>query len=394
MDHAANFLLVDDDPIFLAVAERVVCSLGDHTVSTASDGTVGLEALSRAPTPFDYIILDLNMPEVDGLAFLRAASVSGFKGNVIISSGETEAVLRSARHMAELLGIRIIGTIKKPLSADGLATILSGEAVNANSSPARKPRVVPILETEHLELVPYYQAQHDAYDRSIVGVEALIRGRSSDGQIHGPAKLFSLIHGHNELVKTSLAIAEKVLDDMQGWRAEGICPRTSINFDAEVIEDPDVAPALMRMVREREIRPQLVCFELTEARLPGDLSRLVEVLARLRMAGFHLSVDDFGTGSSNFELLRLCPFSELKIDRSVIRSAATEPIARHFIASAVAMAAELNIAVVGEGIETEAQLALARQNGIDIIQGFLFSLPVPADGIRRCLLGGGHKPEA
>jgi EAL domain-containing protein (putative c-di-GMP-specific phosphodiesterase class I) len=97
------------------------------------------------------------------------------------------------------------------------------------------------------------------------------------------------------------------------------------------------------------------------------------------MAGFQLSLDDYGTGGSNFELLRLCPFTELKIDGSIIRSAATEAIAYRFLESAVAMAGELDIEVVAEGVETEAQLELARQVGVRSIQGFLLSMPCPAD---------------
>jgi CheY-like chemotaxis protein len=87
LGQAYNFLLVDDDPLFLAVAESVLQSLGQNVAATASDGDDGIAALDQAAPPIDVIILDLNMPRLDGLAFMRAAALSGFRGQIIISSG-------------------------------------------------------------------------------------------------------------------------------------------------------------------------------------------------------------------------------------------------------------------------------------------------------------------
>ncbi|MDP3896164.1 MAG: EAL domain-containing protein, partial [Mesorhizobium sp.] len=192
----------------------------------------------------------------------------------------------------------------------------------------------------------------------------------------------------------TLEIARKVLDDVRAWKGHGFQPRTSINLDARVAEEPSVGPTLIELVRERKLEPAQICLELTETAFPEDMTRLIEVMTRLRMAGFNLSLDDYGTGVSNFELLRLCPFTELKIDGSVMRSAPTEPIARRFIQSAVAMAHDLDMTVVGEGIETEAQLSTARQLGVTTIQGFLFSRPVSFEGMLRELSAAPPRLEA
>lgn len=370
-----NFLLVDDDRIFLTVAEYVVATLGDHRVVTASDGAAGLAALEASPGLFDYIILDLNMPRLDGLAFLRGAAANGFTGGVIISSGENEAIVRAARRMGEMLRVNVIGALKKPLDPHSLQTLLNLSAEEV-AQEGGLPGTSPAIGLETLELLPYYQSQHEVGSGSIVGIEALIRARGPDGQIHGPVRLFSQVRGHDELVATTLNIARKVLDDVRAWKGHGLRPRTSINLDARVAEDPSVGPTLIELVRERQLDPAQICLELTETAFPEDMTRLMEVMTRLRMAGFELSLDDYGTGVSNFELLRLCPFTELKIDGTVMRSAPNEPIARRFIQSAVAMARDLDMTVVGEGIETEAQLATARQLGVTTIQGFLFSRPV------------------
>jgi len=389
MDQGSSVLLVDDDPVFLAVAESVVAALGDHDVTTASSGGEGLDALRARQGRFDLIILDLNMPGLDGLAFLRGASELGFKGQVVISSGESEAVLRSAQRMGEMLRVKVVGALRKPLSVASLSAVLE-KAGSAESHDPYSSRISLPDALEALELVPFYQGQHHAGDGRLFGIEALIRARAADGQIHGPGKLFGLVHGHEALVRVTLEIAEKVLEDVRRWEAQGLSCRTSINFDASVLEDPHTGPVIAAMVARKGIDPELICLELTESSLPADMTRLMESLARLRMKGFQLSLDDYGTGGSNFELLRLCPFTEVKIDGSVMRSALEEPLARRFLESAVGMAAEIGLEVVGEGVETPAQLAIARECGVEVIQGFLFSRPEPADQARRRL----HPPPA
>lgn len=390
MGQVYNFLLVDDDPVFLAVAESVLQSVGQNVVATASDGDQGIAALDRADPSIDIIILDLNMPRLDGLAFIRAAAHSGFAGQIIISSGETEAVVRSAQRMGELLGVRIGGALKKPITSDAVTAMLESCASQKPSAaePVDKPDLNGIAD---FVLIPYYQPQYLVETRTVVGLEALVRIEAPDGQIHGPGHLFGKVDNHEELVSVSLAIAGKVLQDMARWSETGTECRVSINLDARVLEEPRVAPKLIRMASDSGVSPSLVCIELTETTLPTDISRLVEVLTRLRMAGFELSLDDYGTGSSNYELLRLCPFTELKIDASIVRSASREPHSRTFMEVAVAMATDLEMSVVGEGVETVAQLETAWKAGVRIIQGYLFGKPLTAAEAHRLVIGKAAK---
>jgi EAL domain-containing protein (putative c-di-GMP-specific phosphodiesterase class I) len=393
MDRIYNFLLVDDDPVFLAVAESVLLSLKQNVVGTASDGDRGIAALAKADPPVDLIILDLNMPRLDGLAFMRAAAHAGFKGQIIISSGEAEAVIRSAQRMGELLGVRIGGSLKKPITPDALLAMLETCAQQQAPSlrTAQKPDLNGIAD---FRLIPYYQPQYVVENRSIAGFEALIRIETPDGEIHGPGHLFGKIDNQEELVTVSLSIARKILADMKDWREKGAECRVSINMDASVLEESRVGPELIEMVRESGVSPALICFELTETALPADMSRLIEVLTRLRMAGFDLSLDDYGTGSSNYELLRLCPFTELKIDASIVQSAAREPNSKTFMEVAVAMAKDLDMTVVGEGVETVGQLETAWKSGIRVIQGFLFSKAMTAAEAHRLLTGKAARASA
>ena len=119
-----HFLVVDDDPVFRTVAEYVITSLGQHRVSTAGDGMAGLEALKSSMQQVDIIILDLNMPRLDGLAFIRAAVEFGFKGQIVISSGEEHAVRSAAERIATMLGARIAGMFSKPITTQAVGALL------------------------------------------------------------------------------------------------------------------------------------------------------------------------------------------------------------------------------------------------------------------------------
>ena len=250
----AKFLLVDDDPIFLLVTENVVRTLGHQRITIANGGMEGLRAIREAVEQFDYIVLDLNMPDVDGLTFLKTAGSEGFRGEIIISSGEAESVLRSARLMAELWGARVLGSIKKPLTVDSLRNVLARQSSQELHAPARVG-VADTASLAELELIPYYQTQHDAFSRAITGLESLIRVRSADGQIHGPGKLFGLIDSHSQMVVTSIAIAAKVLDDALAWKLKGEQHRIAINLDAKVAEEAEVVATLVAMVSARKIDP-------------------------------------------------------------------------------------------------------------------------------------------
>jgi EAL domain-containing protein (putative c-di-GMP-specific phosphodiesterase class I) len=366
--------------MFNLVAESVLKSLTSGRIVTAENGHDGLHALGLGE-PFDFVFLDLNMPDLDGLAFLRAASEKGFKGRVVISSGEDRAILQSAQTLGRMLGVSIAGALRKPLQMAEVRTILELGRLTPMVPAAGAIRLLD----DNYDLTPYYQAQFDLASGRIVGVEALIRLRTSDGQIHGPAKLFDSLRDGDHLKDVSFRIASHVLEDVRDWRSAGINQTVSINFDASVLEQPQSINNIIQSARETGIDPNTLCLEVTEKSLPKNPSRLIEALARLRMAGFHLALDDYGTGASNFELLRQCPFSELKFDRSIIADSVADPITRRFVANSAHLARDLELVTVAEGVETHAELGVVIEAEIDRVQGFLFARPEAEAVVRRLL---------
>ncbi len=382
MLHQLNCLIVDDDPMYTMVADSILSSLTSGSVDKASNGSTGIEALRMRAAKLDVVFLDLNMPDLDGLGFMRAASESGFDGNIVISSGETPAILRSAEAMGKMLGISVLGALPKPLKIEAVAAALDEASRRGRRSSTQAARS---LIGNDFELTPYYQPQYNLRSGRIAGLESLIRLTAKDGLVHGPAQLFASMTSAAERDEVSLTITKAVLSDARMWQGRPDKPGVSINLDACVLEQPEIVTSVHRAAVDFGIDPAMICLEVTEKSLPKEPSRLVEALIRLRMAGFRLSLDDYGMGASSFELLRLCPFSEIKVDRSIVEACTTDHITRKFLHAFANLARDLELTSVAEGIETERELAEVRSAGIDLVQGFLFSRPLPPAAIAALL---------
>lgn len=373
-----HFLIVDDDPIFTAVAESVIRSTGPHHASVASDGREGLERLEAAVPPVDVVLLDLNMPSLDGLAYLRSLGERGYRGAVIISSGESKEIIEAARQMGRMLGLVVCGVLKKPLRRDAFLIELSNCEACLRGAAALSQNADATASMPG-EIVTYFQPQISPADGRLVGLEALVRLKAADGRLLGPPAVFH--HGVKDadLPKLTLAIADRAMAAAAHWRAAGHQRRISINLDARTLDAPAFQAELLQLVEKHGLEPRQVVFELTETALPKSMTGLIEQLTRIRMAGFGLSLDDYGTGTANYALLRLCPFSELKIDKSIVQSAITDRVSGLFLQTAVAMASDLGMEVVAEGVETLDQLRMVEQAGVPVVQGFIYSPAVPAE---------------
>ena len=373
-----HFLIVDDDPIFAAVAESVIRSAGPHHTSVASDGQEGLDHLTVADPPVDVVLLDLNMPKLDGLAYLRELAAMRYRGAIIISSGESTGIIEAARQMGRMLNLTVCGALKKPLRREAFLA----ELANCEACLRRSPEPMQsAAESESApgRIVPYFQPQVAVADGRPVGLETLVRLQIADGRLLGPPAVFHAGIKDSDLPQLTLTIADLAMAEAARWSAEGYERRISINLDARTLDAAGFQADLLQLVARHGLQPGSVVFELTETALPKSLTGLVEQLTRMRMAGFGLSLDDYGTGTANYSLLRLCPFSELKIDKSIVQSAVADRVARLFLHSAVAMATDLGMELVAEGVETREQLRMVEDAGIKVVQGFLYSPALRAD---------------
>ena len=375
----ARILVVDDDPIFAALMEQFLIQHGATGVAIACDGQNALELLVADPVSFDGIVLDLAMPNLDGVRFLRSIAELAFVGRIAIVSGEIAPIRDSARKLAGLLGLACSATFGKPADFDAIARHM---VASQPAAPAPMPEPVDAEEINaglrRSRLSAYYQPRIDLASGKVTGAEALARMSDSTGSMIDAAQMINLAERNGAINDITWRMVEIIAQDAASLQRELGRPLViSFNISASILTNENFAQALGEIVRQSGLAPENFVVEITESLLPTDHARSLESLTLLRMQGFGLAIDDFGTGHSNIEKLQMFPFSELKIDRSFLSAAARDGFALACVEASVALARKLSLVVVGEGVETEKDLALARNCGIDLAQGYLFSRPLP-----------------
>jgi diguanylate cyclase (GGDEF)-like protein/PAS domain S-box-containing protein len=241
------------------------------------------------------------------------------------------------------------------------------------------------------ELVVHYQPQVDIASRRIIGVESLVRWQHPE---HGliPAERFIGIAEDNGLVDS---IGEWVLRqacaqgrDWQRQVAETYDLTVAVNLSARQFHQRDLTRVVADALRESDFDPARLVLEIAESGIMWNVDLSINTMRRLKQLGVSLAIDDFGLGHSSLVHLKQFPVDALKMDRSFIRELADDPDVRAITAAVIAMGRSLNLRVIAEGVETEAQLSFLRSAGCDAAQGYLFSRPVPAGQIPELLSQG------
>ncbi len=230
------------------------------------------------------------------------------------------------------------------------------------------------------ELVLHYQPQVDLADGSLVGVEALVRWQIPGRGLVAPGEFIPLA----EEIGVIGTIGEWVLDQacrqVAAWQAGGfLVPRMAVNLSAQQLERDNLASVVRAALEAADIGPERLELEVTESTIVRQSETATAALGDLRALGVELALDDFGTGHSSLVRLRKLPLRRLKIDISFVRDIGLDPAAETIIRAVIAMASELGLETVAEGVEREDQERFLRNAGCDIGQGYLYGRPVPAD---------------
>ena len=239
------------------------------------------------------------------------------------------------------------------------------------------------------EFVNYYQPKVELASGRILGVEALVRWQDPVRGLVPPGEFVPALEATGLIGAVAQKILERAIADWRAWRAASLpAPRIAVNVAAAQLRDPDFVPALRRTLAALQGDPSALGIEITESLLISDLERASEVLAQVRALGVPVSIDDFGTGYSSLAYIVTLPIDELKIDRAFVSKITADAAYEDIVRTCVALARGLNLKVVAEGVESEAQAAALRRLGCDQAQGFLYSPPVPAQQLAAMLALG------
>ncbi|WP_374602744.1 EAL domain-containing protein [Arenimonas sp.] len=378
-------LLVEDHGFQRRLGLRLLGDLGLRHLHEAADGFQALDLLRSLPEAPDVVLVDLDMPGMDGVEFIGIVAQDRLAHSIAVVSAMEPALLHTVQVMAKASGLRVLGCIEKPLTPGKLSTVLS--LYEKGPGPSALPSEIEVsLEQvrEGLakgEISAHFQPQAEFGNGKIVGVEALARWRLPDGRMVPPAVFVPLMEAGGMIDELTGLMLGQACAWSKRWQARGLDLRVSVNVSAQNLTGPEVADRYEAVLREHGVNPDQIVLEITESSVMSDTARGLGMLARLRLKGFGLSVDDFGTGYSSLSQLSQIPFTELKIDRGFVSGAPTQPRKRAMIETSLDLARKLDLSVVAEGVETVDEWQLLAQLGCDFAQGYLISAPVPGEAL-------------
>jgi EAL domain-containing protein (putative c-di-GMP-specific phosphodiesterase class I) len=213
------------------------------------------------------------------------------------------------------------------------------------------------------------------------GVEALVRWPHAQLGMVAPDHFVALAERSGQIHALTLLVAEQAFAQAAHWNARGLNLSVAINLSPLLLDRPSLVPELETLLQRHGLRADQVVLELTESSLAASLGTALALLARLRLKGFGLSLDDFGTGFSSLLQLARVPFTEVKVDRCFVHGAAQRKHLRVMLKCALELAQQLEMQSVAEGVETLEDWRLLQQLGCTTGQGWLIARAMPASDL-------------
>lgn len=384
-----RIMVVEDSEVQRAFAVSLLKNLGQTDILEAGDGQQALDLIIRSDRIPDIILCDLEMPHMDGIELIRRITEHQLSPAVILISGREPILMTTVQHMAEATGISVLGVISKPLTINSLHSAFnkfftSKHPMSEDGSAQEKNRPIEEIQAglDGGEFICLFHPKLTLHSPLLKGVEALARWRH-DGTLILPKRFIPVLENTPLMELLTFQILDYALTQLRSWQDYGLDITLSVNLSAPTLAGHDLADRLLEATQSKDIDPTRVIFELTESSVIENLALSLGTLARLRIMGFGLSCDDYGTGFSSLQQLSHIPFTELKIDRSLVMGIDQNAALRVIFENAVELARRLNITATAEGIETIEELQVVRQSGCDVAQGFLLGRPMPGEELTQ-----------
>lgn len=364
---------------------RLLQELGFGRVLAATDGVEAIRQLKEvASEPLYLVITDLDMPGMDGIELTQRITDAAYAQHIIVTSARDPRLLEVVESMgAEDAKLPLLGTLLKPIKRESLIDLIHRapeRSIETKFDAKHASFALDELELalEQNQFIPYYQPKVATSSGQVVGAEALARWRHPVQGIVSPFFFIPLMEGTPLMAKLTLILIEQVLRDMAAWRRRDLAIDVSINLSAENLGDRGFIDRITDLVATYQVPPSSLTWEVTETTVMNNLSSCLANLARLRLKGYGLAMDDYGIGYSSMQQLSRCPFTELKIDRAFVDGAAERPNRRAILESSIDMGVKLAVTTVGEGVESLSDWHLLRELTCDLAQGFLIAKPMCA----------------
>ena len=389
-----NFKFVNDslghsagDTLLKIMAERMVAAVGPNDIVSRLGGDEFVVLLIDPPKDTSTIGAMLHRirsavvapVELDGRSFRITSS---FGAAIYPRDGGT----------AETLLANADAAMYSAKESGGDDLVFYVPEINANL----RERLTLLEELRNADpsrdFVLHYQPQVDLRSGEVFAVEALIRWRHPRLGLAPPAKFIPIAEESGLIVPIGDWALREACRQNKAWQDAGLPPiAVSVNVSARQFRENHIVGAVAEALAESGLEPKYLELELTESLVMQDVDRAIETMKELRALGVRLSIDDFGTGYSSLSALKRFPVERLKIDRSFIQDLPDDEDDCAVASAVISLGQKLNLRVIAEGVETEAQVAFLRENHCDELQGYHFSRPVAADAIPALLASAGDR---
>ena len=386
-----RILVIEDHNFQRKAVVHMLHSLSVGEVWQANNGKKALEMIRAEQTrPIDIVMCDLDMPEMDGMEFFRHLAQEQPGISTIILSGMDGALITTVEKMANSYGLHLLGAVEKPLSLEQLETLLGLHQENKLALATKYPNTLTpkrsdftlqeiqqAVEEKHIQ--PFLQPKISLLTGQIIGAEALARWIHPQYGLISPDAFIPLLELSDNMEGLTFLMLESAAKAIKLLHEQGYDLDVSVNISASSLRDTSLAERITRVVLNTGVNPKHIILEVTESAAMSSVAEALENLARLRMRGFGLSIDDYGTGFSSMQQLTRVPFTELKIDRSFISDSAYNSSSRVVVESSVQMAQKLKVKSVAEGVETRGEWDMLHDMGCDLVQGYFIAKPMDVD---------------
>jgi EAL domain-containing protein (putative c-di-GMP-specific phosphodiesterase class I) len=368
-------LAFDDDAAVGRLVVRVATLAG--MAATAVTEAEAFEQSLRTDPP-QLVVLDLQLGDTDGVEQLRLLAARHYPGALVLMSGFDARVLGTARALGQSLGLKVVGALEKPLRVAELEGVLElVQSVGQSLSAERLQKAIA-----NNELLLEFQPVVSRHPKSLKKLEALVRWQHPVVGRIPPGEFLPMAERDTATMDALTEwVAGAAVNAYQALARLGVTVPLAVNVSAQNLHDLSLPDRLEQRLRAGGMPARHLCLEITETAAFENAACTMDILSRVRLKGVELSIDDFGTGYSSLKMLRLMPFSEIKIDRSFVSDATTSRDSRAIVKSIIDLAANMDMACVAEGVETEETADLLERIGVRDLQGFLIGRPMPVAAI-------------
>ncbi|HEY3517194.1 MAG TPA: EAL domain-containing protein, partial [Gammaproteobacteria bacterium] len=367
-DNVNRLLIVEQDAAAVDLIGKVAKNAG-YAVASAASGASFVQLLdSFQPS---LVVMDPNLPDVDGVELLTSLATRACTANILLLGSADERIHAAAQELRASRGLATPGTLEKPLAAPELATKLTALLHRSAELDADDLR----RGIASGEFVPYYQPKISRVDGGWVvdGVEALARWQHPSCGLVMPTRFIPLAERTGLIADLTSTMLNAALRQVREWQELGLRLTCAVNLPPSLITDLSFPDRVAALLAENGVDGRQLVLEITETATIQNPTATMAILTRLRVKRIALALDDFGTGYSSLTQLFEMPFSELKIDKSLVMNVPSKREANTMIASLIELGHNLGLKICAEGVESRAALDLLGAIGCDRCQGYFIS---------------------